>query len=564
MSNRIPKKNQSNSKRISVLAGKPAPAGLLTNIPRLITAYYSFIPDPNVAEECVVFGTSGHRGSSRERTFNELHILAITQAIIDYRTKEGITGPLFIGIDTHALSIPAFVSALEVLAAQNVEVMIARNFEYTPTPVVSYAILKYNRDRTSGKADGIVITPSHNPPRDGGFKYDPPHGGPADESTTNWIQTRANELLASGIKNIPRIPIEKAFRAATTHYYDFLHEYIEDLGDVINMALIRDKNIHIGVDPLGGAGVHYWGAIAERYNLNLTVVNETVDPTFQFMTVDWDGQIRMDPSSVYAMAGVIKRRKWFDLTLVCDTDHDRHGVITHSNGLLPPNHYLSTLVYYLFQHRPEWNKGAAVGKTVVTSHMLDCVAQHLGKKVYEVPVGFKWFVDGLLDSTLGFAGEESAGASLLRMNGQPWTTDKDGIVAALLAAEMSAQLERNPAEVYQELEYKFGHHWYQRVDFPATVSEKKWLSNLTPQQIQVNKLAGEKIETILTEAPGNGAPIGGLKLITKNGWCAMRPSGTESINKIYAESTLGAPHLKKLLAEAEEIVHSSKKEEEPS
>jgi phosphoglucomutase len=543
--------------KTSPLAGKLAPPSMLVNVPRLITAYYSNLPDASVPGQRVAFGTSGHRGSSLDNSFNESHVLAISQAICQYRKQQGIDGPLFLGIDTHALSVPACASALEVLAANGVEVMLAEHDEYTPTPVISHAILTYNRGRTSGLADGIVITPSHNPPDNGGFKYNPPNGGPADKNVTGWIEARANEFLKSNLQGVQRISYKKALRSSTTHRHDFLNAYVSDLGNVIDMDAIRGANISMGVDPLGGAGVHYWGPIAERYGLNLTVVNEIVDPTFRFMTVDWDGRIRMDPSSPYAMQSLIDIKDRFDIACACDTDHDRHGIVTRNAGLLPPNHYLSVAIFYLFQHRPKWNKDAAVGKTVVSSQMIDRVTAKLGRKLYEVPVGFKWFVEGLLDGSLGFGGEESAGASFLRLDGSVWTTDKDGIVPALLSAEITARMGRDPGEIYRELEREFGESVYDRVEASATPEQKQMLAQLSPQQIQSAELAGEKIQTILTQAPGNDAPIGGLKVIAKSGWFAARPSGTEDIYKIYAESFRGADHLHRILEEAQTIVSAA-------
>jgi phosphoglucomutase len=539
---------------LSPLAGKPADLSMLVNVPRLVTAYYTETPDPSVPAQRVAFGTSGHRGSAFDKAFNERHILAISQAICQYREQQGIDGPLFLGIDTHALSVPACASALEVLAANEVDVMIAEGDEYTPTPAVSHAILTYNRGRTTGLADGIVITPSHNPPHDGGFKYNPPHGGPAESSVTGWIEARANEFLDAGLRNVKRISFEKALRASTTHRHNYLTAYVSDLAGVIDMDAIRGANISMGVDPLGGAGVHYWGPIAERYGLKLTVVNEVVDPTFRFMTVDWDGQIRMDPSSPYAMRRLIGLKDSFEIAFACDTDHDRHGIVTRSAGLLPPNHYLSVAIFYLFQHRPKWRREAAVGKTLVSSQMIDRVTAKLGRKLYEVPVGFKWFVDGLLDGSLGFGGEESAGASFLRQDGSVWTTDKDGIIPALLAAEITARMGRDPGEIYLELTREAGEPVYERVDAPATPEQKEMLARLSPQQVRLTDLAGEKIQTILTHAPGNGAPIGGIKVITKSGWFAARPSGTENIYKIYAESFRGADHLRRILEEAQTIV----------
>jgi phosphoglucomutase len=540
--------------KLSSLAGKPAEASMLVNVPRLVTAYYAETPDPSVPGQRVLFGTSGHRGSAFDSAFNEWHILAISQAICLYRKQKEIDGPLFLGMDTHALSVPALTSALEVLAANGVEVMLAEGHEYTPTPAVSHAILTYNRGRETGLADGIVITPSHNPPHDGGFKYNPPNGGPAESAVTDWIGARANEFLENGLRDLKRIPFEKALHASTTHRHDYLAAYSRDLANVIDMDAIRGAKISLGVDPLGGAGVHYWGPIAERYGLNLTVVNQAVDPTFRFMTVDWDGQIRMDPSSPYAMQSLIGLKDRFQVAFACDTDHDRHGIVTSSAGLLPPNHYLSVAVFYLFQHRPKWGEGAAVGKTLVSSQMIDRVTAKLGRKLYEVPVGFKWFVNGLLGGSLGFGGEESAGASFVRLDGGVWTTDKDGIVPSLLAAEITARVDRDPGEIYRELTREFGEPVYDRVEASATPEQKKTLARLSPQQVRSTDLAGEKIQTILTRAPGNGAPIGGLKVVSENGWFAARPSGTEDIYKIYAESFRGADHLRRILAEAQAIV----------
>ena len=540
--------------KASLLAGKPAPPAMLVNVPRLITAYYADMPDFSVAAQRVAFGTSGHRGSSFDNSFNEWHVLAISQAICQYRKQRDIDGPLFLGIDTHALSEPAFASALEVLAANGVAVMLAENDEYTPTPVISHAILAYNRGRSTGLADGIVITPSHNPPDSGGFKYNPPNGGPADTGVTGWIEARANEFLKGGLQGVLRMPFEKALRADTTHRHDYLNAYVNDLDKMIDMDAISGANISMGVDPLGGAGVHYWAAIAERYRLNLTVVNEVVDPTFRFMTLDWDGRIRMDPSSSYAMQNLIGLKERFDIAFACDTDYDRHGIVTRSAGLLPPNHYLSVAIRYLFQHRPEWSQDVAVGKTVVSSQMIDRVAAKLGRKLHEVPVGFKWFVTGLLDSSLGFGGEESAGASFLRRDGGVWTTDKDGIAPALLAAEITARLGRDPGELYCELTREFGEPAYDRVEAPATPAQKEKLAKLSSRQVRLTQLGGEKIERVLDRAPGNDAPIGGIKVITASGWFAARPSGTEDIYKIYAESFRGEDHLRDILHEAQVIV----------
>ncbi len=543
---------------VSPLAGEPAPASLLVNVPRLVTAYFTETPDSSVPEQRVAFGTSGHRGSSLQRSFNEWHILTVSQAICDYRREAGIDGPLFLGMDTHALSEPAAATALEVLAANGVQVKIADGTPYTPTPAVSQAILAYNRGRDGHFADGIVITPSHNPPDSGGFKYNPPNGGPADVAITERVERRANELLAGGAgaiaREVKRIPLERALRSATTQRWNYLDAFVRDLGNVIDMEAIRAAGIHLGVDPLGGAGVHYWGVIGERYGLTLTVTNPVVDPTFRFMTVDWDGRIRMDPSSPYAMRGLLALKDRFDIAFACDTDHDRHGVVTRSEGLLPPNHYLSVAASYLFRNRPQWKGESAVGKTVVTSMMLDRVAQSTGRRLYETPVGFKWFVDGLLDASLGFAGEESAGASLLKRDGSVWTTDKDGIALALLAAEITARSGRDPAELYRSLTRELGDPVYERVDAPATLEEKRILSGLTEQQVKRTQLAGERIERVLTRAPGNGAAIGGVKVITASGWFAARPSGTENVYKIYAESLRGADHLKSILAEAQALV----------
>ena len=540
--------------KISPLAGKPAPPELLVNVAKLVTAYYSQVPDPANPLQRVAFGTSGHRGSAFESTFNEAHVLAISQAICHYRKRRGIDGPIFIGIDTHALSEPAFVSALEVLAANGAEVMMAAGGEYTPTPAISHAILNYNNGRKTGLADGIVITPSHNPPGDGGFKYNPPNGGPADTDVTGWIEKQANDLLGNGLKGVRRMPFEKALHAPTTHTHDFLNSYVNDLGNVIDMDAIRGARVRMGVDPLGGAGVHYWPAIADRYKLDLTIVNRQVDPTFRFMTVDWDGQIRMDPSSAYAMQGLISLKDQFDIAFACDTDHDRHGIVTRSAGLLPPNHYLSVAIDYLFQHRPEWRKDAAVGKTVVSSQMIDRVSARLKRRLYEVPVGFKWFAEGLQDGSLGFCGEESAGATFMRRNGAVWTTDKDGIVPALLSAEIMARMGRDPGEVYRSLTKALGEPVADRLQATATPAQKEKLSKLSPHEITSKTLAGEPIKSVLSRAPGNNAEIGGVKVATENGWFAARPSGTEEIYKIYAESFRGQDHLRAMLAEAQTIV----------
>ncbi|HYJ39851.1 MAG TPA: phosphoglucomutase (alpha-D-glucose-1,6-bisphosphate-dependent) [Steroidobacteraceae bacterium] len=539
---------------INPLAGKLAPANMLVDLPKLITAYYSERPDPSVAAQRVAFGTSGHRGVSFQASFNEWHVLAMTQAICTYRKQQGITGPLFLGFDTHALSAPAFASSLEVLAANEVEVMIAKGDEYTPTPALSHAILTYNHGRTSALADGIVITPSHNPPDSGGFKYNPPNGGPADTQITGWVQDEANRLLAASLSGVKRITLAKARAASTTHPHDYLHTYVRDLANVIDMDVIRGANIRMGVDPLGGAGVHYWAAIADLYKLSLTVVNDAVDATFRFMTVDWDGKIRMDPSSPHAMNGLIGLKDRFDIAFACDTDHDRHGIVTRSAGLLPPNHYLAVSIDYLFRNRPGWRADAGIGKTVVSSQIIDHVAARLGRRLFEVPVGFKWFVDGLFDGSLGFVGEESAGASFLRRDGKVWTTDKDGIAPALLSAEMTARTGRDPGEAYRELTRAFGEPLFERIDAAATPAQKKLLANLKPEQIKSKELAGGKIQSILTSAPGNGAGIGGLKVVADGGWFAARPSGTEDVYKIYAESYRNGEHLRAVQAEAQAIV----------
>ncbi len=542
---------------VSVFAGLPAPQSILVNVPRLISAYYTGIPDPTVSEQRVAFGTSGHRGSSFRNAFNERHILAITQAICMYRHIQNIDGPLFLGFDTHALSAPAFSTTMEVLAANGVDVMIADGDEYTPTPAISFAILKYNTGRKTGLADGIVITPSHNPPDDGGFKYNPPNGGPAGSDVTGWIESKANEILLDNLQQVKRVSLEKAIHASTTHRHDYLNKYVDDLGNIIDMNLLRDSKINIGADPLGGAGVHYWEPIADRYHLNLTVVNKIVDPTFRFMTVDWDGQIRMDPSSPYAMKGLLAMKDQFDISFACDTDHDRHGIVTRSSGLLNPNHYLAVAIYYLLQHRPNWSDHAAIGKTLVSSSIIDRVVAGAGRKLYEVPVGFKWFVDGLMDSSLCFVGEESAGATFLRQDGSVWTTDKDAFVPALLSAEITAKMNRDPGEIYKEITNKYGEPYSDRIEAKATPAQKEKLKNLSADQIKHTDLAGEKIESILSKARGNNASVGGIKVNTENGWFAARPSGTENIYKIYAESFKGKEHLKKIIEEAQEIVDAA-------
>jgi phosphoglucomutase len=540
--------------QIDPRAGKPADPTMLVDVPRLLTAYSTRHPDASVPQQRVAFGTSGHRGSALDCAFNEDHILAITQAICEYRRAHAIDGPLFLGIDTHALSESAFTTALEVLAAHAVEVQIDDRKGYTPTPVISHAILTYNRGRTRGHADGIVVTPSHNPPEDGGFKYNPPNGGPADTAVTGWIQDRANALLASGLKGVQRIPIERARRAATTHDYDYLGSYVGDLASVVDFEPLRGAGIALGVDPLGGAGVHYWDAIAERYAVPLTVVSTEVDPTFRFMTLDWDGKIRMDCSSPYAMQRLIGIKDRFDVAWACDTDHDRHGIVTRSSGLLNPNHYLAVAISYLVERREAWPATAGIGKTVVSSSLIDRLARQLRRPLFEVPVGFKWFVEGLLAGSLGFGGEESAGASCLRRDGAVWTTDKDGIVLGLLAAEMTAVTGRDPGELYRELTQALGDPVFERIDAPVTAQQKAVLQGLSRQHVKVSELAGEPITAMLTAAPGNGALIGGLKVVTENGWFAVRPSGTEDVYKLYAESFRGRDHLRRIQEEARGIL----------
>lgn len=543
------------SQATNPLAGQPAPIELLVDVPRLVSAYYTGRPDPSVPSQRVAFGTSGHRGSSFDDAFNEWHVLAISQAICDYRRQKGIDGPLFLGIDTHALSTPAFGSAVEVLAANGVELMISKDDEYTPTPAVSHAILVYNRGRTTGLADGIVITPSHNPPESGGFKYNPPNGGPAGTDITSAVEAAANAMLANGLEGVKRMPLALALRASTTHRHDYLNTYVEDLAQVLDMDAIRDVNLDLGVDPLGGAGVRYWPAIAERYKLKrLNVLSREVDPTFRFMSLDWDGRIRMDPSSPDAMHKLIELKNRFGIAFACDTDHDRHGIVSGSTGLMQPNSYLAVMIDYLYTHRPQWPAQAAIGKTVVSSQMIDRVANRLGRRLHEVPVGFKWFVDGLVDASLAFGGEESAGATFLRKDGSVWTTDKDGMVPALLSAEIAARTGRDPGERYAELTQALGKPVSDRVDAPATVEQKKRLSSLSPQQIRSTELAGDRIVEVLSHAPGNGAAIGGVKVVTANGWFAARPSGTENIYKIYGESFKGKDHLARILEEAQHVV----------
>jgi len=539
---------------ISPLAGKPAPRSSLVDIPKLISAYYTVVPDPGEPAQRVAFGTSGHRGNAFDGSFNERHVLAITQAICDHRAAQGIAGPLFIGIDTHALSEPALRSALEVLAANGVDTMLAMNDEYTPTPAISHAILTHNRERNSRLADGIVVTPSHNPPDNGGFKYNPTNGGPAAEDITKGVQAAANAYLEKDLAGVRRMTYAKALAAPTTHRRDYLGWYVADLGNVIDMAAIRDARVRLGVDPLGGAGVHYWSRIADQYRLDLTVVSDVVDPTFSFMSMDWDGKIRMDPSSPYAMARLVDLRSQFDVAFACDTDHDRHGIVTRSAGLMQPNSYLAVAIDYLFRNRPQWSEKAAIGKTVVSSRMIDLVAQRLQRRMVEVPVGFKWFAAGLADGSFGFGGEESAGAAFLRRDGTAWTTDKDGITAALLAAEITAKTGRDPGAAYEQMTKELGTPVSDRVEAPADAQQKKRLSALSPEAITTKEIAGEPITEVTAKAPGNGAAIGGIRVSSRSGWFAARPSGTEEIYKIYAESFDGEAHLKRLLDEAQALV----------
>lgn len=538
---------------IHSLAGKPAPASSLVDITKLLAAYETEKPDPAIREQRVSFGTSGHRGSSFTRSFNEAHVLAVTQAICDYRFGRNTTGPLYLGKDTHALSRPAFVTALEVLAANGVTVMIDHDDGYTPTPVISHAILSYNRSRTSGLADGIVITPSHNPPEDGGIKYNPPHGGPADTQVTTWIEDRANELLAGDLRGVRRVPFEQARRAPTTYRHEYISSYVGDLAHVIDMNVIKSAPLKLGVDPLGGSGIAYWEPIAARFGLNLEIVNRTVDPTFRFMPLDWDGKIRMDCSSPHAMANLIALKDRFDVAFGNDPDNDRHGIVTRS-GLMNPNHYLAVSIAYLFTHRPRWKSDAGIGKTLVSSSLIDRVATRLQRRLVEVPVGFKWFVNGLLDGSLGFGGEESAGASFLRLDGTVWSTDKDGIIMDLLAAEMTARTGKDPAQLYRDLTGELGEPVYERIDAPATPEQKAALSKLSPRHLTVTTLAGDSITAMLTTAPGNGAMIGGIKVVTEYGWFAARPSGTEAVYKLYAESFRGREHLKRIQEEAQAII----------
>jgi phosphoglucomutase len=540
------------SAKISPLAGKPATDSTLVDLSKLLAAYVDLKPDPSVPEQRVVFGTSGHRGSSFDRSFNETHVLAVVQAICEYRRKVGVDGPIYVGIDTHALSQPALESTLEVLAANGVETLISAGGEYTPTPGVSHAILVHNRGRDSGKADGIVITPSHNPPDNGGIKYNPPHGGPADTDATKWIADRANVLIEGGLRDVKRMPYAQALKASTTHEFDFLQRYVGDLGDALDLEVIRANGVRMGVDPLGGAGVHYWNAIAERYGLNLTVVSEEVDKTFSFMSLDWDGKVRMDPSSSYAMQRLIHLKDKFDVAFACDTDHDRHGVVAPSTGLMPANHYLATAAWYLFQNRPGWSATAAVGKTAVSTGLLDRVATHLGRPLLEVPVGFKYFVPGLFDGSVGFGCEESAGASFLAKDASAWSTDKDGILAALLSGEMTARLGRDPGEIYRDITRQLGDPANARIDAPATHAQKQKLSKLQPAQVTSTTLAGDAITAVINQA--DGQPIGGIKVSSAQGWFAARPSGTEDIYKVYGESFRGKEHLAQVLEEAQAMV----------
>jgi phosphoglucomutase len=539
---------------VSPLAGKPAPASILPNVPRLVTAYFSERPDPGVPEQRVAFGTSGHRGSALKSNFNEAHILAVTQAICDYRRREQIEGPLFLGMDTHALSEPAFASALEVLAANGVETMIDKDLGYTPTPVISHAILRHNRAAAAARADGIVITPSHNPPEDGGFKYNPPHGGPADTDVTKWIENRANAILADGLREVSRVPLARAQVAPTTHRHDYVAAYLGDLPAVIDLDAIRAAGLNVGIDALGGAGLGYWAPLAERFGLHVTLANAIPDPTFRFMTADWDGRIRMDCSSPYAMAGLIALKDKYDIAFGNDTDTDRHGIVTPSSGLMPPNAYLATAVAYLFANRKDWPRDVAVGKTLVSSSLIDRVAARLGRRVVETPVGFKWFVEGLLAGEFGFAGEESAGASFLRRDATVWTTDKDGMILGLLAAEMTARSNRDPGELYRELVRDCGEPFYERIDAPATREQKAALQRLSAQRLGLKELAGDPVRAVLDTAPGNNAPIGGVKVLTDNGWFAARPSGTEEVYKLYAESFVSPEHLRRIQDEARSAI----------
>jgi phosphoglucomutase len=539
---------------ISPLAGKPAVPSMLANIPRLVTAYFAGQPDPKVPSQRVAFGTSGHRGSALNNAFNEAHILAISQALCDHRRTGGITGPMFVGIDTHALAEPALASALEVFAANGVEVMIDEHDGYTPTPVISHAILTYNKGRETGLADGVVITPSHNPPEDGGFKYNPPNGGPADTDITSGIERAANGFLEDGLRGVKRVPYDRALKSASVHRYDFIGPYVADLANVLDLEAIRSAGVRIGIDPLGGAGVRYWQPIIERYRLDATIVSDAVDPTFRFMTVDWDGKIRMDCSSPYAMARLIGMRDKFDVAFANDTDADRHGIVTRSNGLMNPNHYLAAAIAYLFENRPHWGGNSAVGKTIVSSAIIDRVAKKLGRRLVETPVGFKWFVDGLSDGAFGFAGEESAGASFVRRDGSVWATDKDGIILGLLAAEITARTGHDPSQSFDRLTGELGVPFYERIDAPATVAQKNLLKALTPDKLAMAELAGEPVRAVLTAAPGNGQSFGGIKVTSDSGWFAARPSGTEDVYKIYAESFRSQAHLRQIQQEAQAAI----------
>jgi phosphoglucomutase len=539
---------------INPLAGKIATPSMLANVPRLVTAYFANQPDPKIPAQRVAFGTSGHRGSAFNNAFNEAHILAISQALCDHRQRSGITGPLFVGIDTHALAEPALASALEVFAANGVDVMIDAHDGYTPTPVISHAILGWNKGRKDGFADGVVITPSHNPPEDGGFKYNPPNGGPADTDITAGIERAANAFLENGLSGVKRIPYDRARKSSCVHRHDYIGPYVADLGNVVDMEAVRSSGVKIGIDPLGGAGVHYWQPIIERYRLAATIVSDAVDPTFRFMTVDWDGKIRMDCSSPYAMARLIGMRERFDIAFANDTDADRHGIVTRSNGLMNPNHFLASAIAYLFAHRPEWRSDSAVGKTIVSSAIIDRVAKKLGRGLVETPVGFKWFVDGLSGGSFGFAGEESAGASFLRRDGSAWTTDKDGLILGLLAAEMTARTGRDPSQLFDGLTRELGVPFYERIDAPATSAQKNLLKALSPEQLAMTELAGEPVRAALTAAPGNGQPFGGIKVSTDNGWFAARPSGTEDVYKIYAESFRSEEHLRQIQQEAQRAI----------
>jgi phosphoglucomutase len=542
------------SAKVNPLAGKTAEPSMLVNVPRLVTAYFAGVPDPKIASQRVAFGTSGHRGSSFNHAFNEAHILAVSQAVCDHRKAAGITGPLFIGIDTHALAEPALASAMEVFAANGVELMIDTHDGYTPTPVISHAILTTNRGRAAGLADGVVITPSHNPPEDGGFKYNPPNGGPADTDITAGIERAANGFLEDGLRGVQRIPYDRARKAACVHRYDYITPYVADLANVVDMEAIRSSGVKIGIDPLGGAAVRYWQPIIERYRLDATIVSDAVDPTFRFMTVDWDGKIRMDCSSPYAMARLIGLRDKFDVAFANDTDADRHGIVTRSNGLMNPNHYLAAAIAYLFAHRPQWRSDSAVGKTIVSSAIIDRVAKKLGRKLVETPVGFKWFVDGLIDGSFGFAGEESAGASFLRRDGTVWTTDKDGVILGLLAAEMTAVTRSDPSQLFDRLTAELGVPYYERIDAPATPAQKSLLKALTADRLAIGELAGEPVRDVQTAAPGNGQPFGGIKVASDSGWFAARPSGTEDVYKIYAESFRSESHLKQIQGEAQSAI----------